>query len=95
MGTSDGNIIATIITTHMPRNDDATAGHVCPHMRIHVIDIVQSPGIGIPPIADMEVQQAIVAAALTVKVSAEMPKNVRCEACQEAISLSSVAPWQR
>jgi hypothetical protein len=55
MGTSDGSIIGTIITIHMPRNDAAALGHVCPGIRIHVIDIVQPPGIGIPPIADMDV----------------------------------------
>ena len=56
-GASAGNrvatatIIATIITTHMPRNDDAAPGHVCPGIRVHAIDIVQSPAIGISPIA--------------------------------------------
>jgi len=40
MGTRDGSIIATIITTHMPRNDAAARGHVCPGIRIHAIDIV-------------------------------------------------------
>src|SRR3970040_794378 len=33
MGTNDGSIIATIITTHMPRNDAAAPGHVCPGIR--------------------------------------------------------------
>ena len=36
-----------------PRNDAAAPGHVCPGIRIHAIDIVQPPGIGISPIADM------------------------------------------
>jgi hypothetical protein len=35
--------------THMPKNEDVTPAHVCPGMRIQVIDIVQPPGIGIPP----------------------------------------------
>jgi len=35
----------------MPRTDAAAPGHVCPGIRIHAIDIVQPPGIGIPPIA--------------------------------------------
>ncbi|HEX2462711.1 MAG TPA: hypothetical protein VHJ58_21405 [Vicinamibacterales bacterium] len=60
MGTRDGSIIATIITTHMPRNDAAAPGHVCPGIRIHAIDIVQPPGIGISPIADMDAHQTIV-----------------------------------
>ena len=36
----DGSIIATIITTHMPKNDAAAPGYVCPGIRIHAIDIV-------------------------------------------------------
>jgi hypothetical protein len=60
----------------MPRNDAAAPGHVCPGIRIHAIDIVQSPGIGIPPIADMEAHQTIVTAALATKSSAEAPRNV-------------------
>ena len=77
MGTSDGIIIATIITTHVPMNDVAAPGHVCPGIRIHAIDIDQPPGIGIPPIADMDVHQAIVTAALPAKSSAETPDNAR------------------
>jgi hypothetical protein len=53
IGTSDGSIIATIITIHMPSNEAAAPAHVCPGIRIHAIDIVQPPGISIPPIADM------------------------------------------
>ena len=48
----------------MPRNDAAALGHVCPGIRIHAIDIVQPPGIGISPIADMDPHQTIVTAAL-------------------------------
>jgi hypothetical protein len=77
MGTKDGSIIATIITIHMPRNDAAAPGHVCPGIRIHAIDMVQPPGIAIPPTADMDAHQAIVAAALAAKSSAEMPKKAR------------------
>src|ERR1051326_7786590 len=96
MGTKDGSIIATIITTHMPRNDTAAPVHVCPGIRIHAIDIVQPPGIGISPIADMEAHQTIVTAALAAKSSAETPKNARREARSEAmgreISSPPVAP---
>jgi hypothetical protein len=73
MGTRDGSIIATIITTHMPRNDAAALGHVCPGISIHAIDIVQPPGIGISPIADMDAHQTLVTAALAAKSSAETP----------------------
>jgi hypothetical protein len=61
----------------MPRNDAAAPGHVWPGIRIHVIGIVQPPGIGIPPIADMEPHQAIVTAPLAAKSSAQTPKNAR------------------
>jgi hypothetical protein len=53
----------------MPRNDAAAPGHVCPGIRIQAIDIVQPPGIGISPIADMDPHQTIVAAALAAKSS--------------------------
>src|SRR2546430_17670483 len=85
MGTNDGSIIAAIITTHMPRNDAAAPGHVCPAIRIHAIDIVQPPGIGIPPIADMDAHQTIVTAALAAKSSAETPRMAYCEARSEVI----------
>ncbi len=59
----------------MPMNIAATPGHVCPGIRIHVIDIDQSPGISISPIADMDVDQTIVTSALATKSSAETPKK--------------------
>src|ERR1700681_487002 len=85
MGTNDGSIIATIITTHMPRNDAAGPGHVCPGIRIHAIDIVQPPGIGISPIADMDAHHTIVTAALAAKSSAQMPKHACWEARSKAV----------
>jgi hypothetical protein len=57
----------------MPRNDAAAPGQVCPGIRIQAIDIVQPPGIHIPPIADIDAQQAIVPAVLAAKTSAETP----------------------
>src|SRR5688572_2580185 len=80
MGARNGSIIATIIATHMPRNDAAAPGHVCPGIRIHAIDILQPPGIGMSPIADMAAHQTIVTAALAAKSSAETPKKARWEA---------------
>src|SRR5213596_1682266 len=98
MGTKDGSFIATIITTHMPRNDAAAPGHVCSGIRIHAIGIVQPPGIGISPIADMDAHQTIVIAALAAKSSAEMPKNAcreaRSEAMRREISCPAVAQRQ-
>jgi hypothetical protein len=61
----------------MPTNDTAAPGHVCPGIRIHNIDIVQPPGIGISPIADMDAHPTIVTAALAAKSSAKTPKKVR------------------
>src|SRR5947208_12406749 len=61
----------------MPRNDAAAPRHVCPGIRIHAIDIVQPPDIGISPIADMDAHQTIVTAALAAKSSADTPKNDR------------------
>src|SRR2546422_3628482 len=95
IGTNDGSIIATIITTHMPRNDAAAPGHVCPGIRIHAIDIVQPPGIGISPIVDMDAHQTIVTAALAAKSSAETPRNAFWEARSEAIVRSPVPQLRR
>ena len=69
----------------MPRTDAAAPGHVCPGIRIHAIDIVQPPGIGIAPIADMDAHQTIVTAALAAKSSAETPKKARSEVRAEAM----------
>jgi hypothetical protein len=44
----------------MPRNDAAAPSHVWPGIRIHAIDIVHPPGMGISPIADMDAHQTIV-----------------------------------
>src|SRR5580692_12581525 len=63
----------------MPTNDTAAPTHVCPGIGIHAIDMVQPPGIGISPMADMEPHQTVVSVALTTKSSAEVPKNACCE----------------
>src|ERR1700761_940450 len=64
---------------HMPRKDAESPNHVCPGIRIHAIDIVQPPGIGMPPIADMDAHQATVPAALTANSSVETPRKTRLE----------------
>jgi hypothetical protein len=87
MGTKDGSIMATIITTHIAVNDAAAADQVCPGIRIHAIDIVQPPGIAIPPVADMDARHAMVTAALTAKSNAEAPKNARWEARAEWLNV--------
>src|ERR1700721_3147096 len=88
MGTKDGSIMATIMTVHMPRKDAEAPVHVCPGIRIHAIDRVQPPGIGISLIADMDSHQWIVTAVLATKSSAEMPKKARSEARAESTTLA-------
>src|SRR6516225_8807292 len=86
MGIRDGSIIATIITAHIERNDAAAPSHVCPGIRIHAIDIVQPPGIAIPPIADIELDQTMVTVELAAKASAKTPQNARSPARSSAPS---------
>ena len=69
----------------MPRNDAAAPeDHARPGIRIHAIDIVQPPGFGISPIADMDAHQTIVTNALAAR-SAETPKKARWEARSETV----------
>src|SRR5579864_5196159 len=77
MGVNDGIIIATIMTSHMPRNDAAAPNHVCPGIRIHAIGIVQPPGIGMPAVADIDEHRTIVIATLIANTSAETRKKAR------------------
>src|SRR5579884_4011169 len=77
MGVNDGIIIATIMTSHMPRNDAAAPNHVCPGIRIHAIDIVQPPGIGMRAVADIDEHRIIVIATLIANTSAETTKKAR------------------
>jgi hypothetical protein len=76
MGTNDGSIIATIITVHMPRNVAVASGHDWPGIRIHAMDIVHPPGMGMPPAGDMPMHQATVAAPLPRNNKAEAAQNV-------------------
>lgn len=55
VGNADGNIIATIMANHIRRNSAAEIAQDCPGIRIHIMDIVQPPGIPIPP--DIERQK--------------------------------------
>src|SRR5689334_16839609 len=61
--------MATIMTPHIEMNIAAAAGHACPGMRIHIIDIVHPPGISIPP--DISAQNHAVAATLTAKAATD------------------------
>jgi hypothetical protein len=58
-------------------NVAAAPAHVCPGIRIHAIDIVQPPGIGMSPMSDIDAHQTIVPAVLTTKTSAATPRKAR------------------
>src|SRR6266446_2380488 len=88
MGTRDGSIIATIITTHMPRNDAAAPGHVCPPIRIHATDIDQPPGIGTDEQQAGRSQSRTVAADATRKVAAHAATKPHCRAGSTRLSLA-------
>ncbi len=96
IGSNDGIIIAIIITTHIPRNDNAAPDQSCPV--IHLIDIVQPPGIGMPPIVDMDEPQTIVTAELAAKSSTDTAKKFWWEVRLKAIRceiLSTVVASQK
>ncbi len=67
--------MGTIITTHIPMNMAKAPGQDCPGIRIHAIDIVQPPTMGMPP--DMEPHQTIVPHAPATKRSAQAERNAR------------------
>src|SRR5262245_53332170 len=73
MATSEGNIIAAIISSHMARNAAAADASDCPGMRIHAIDMLQPPGIGMPPLNDAH--QTTVVAAVRAKVTAPQARR--------------------
>jgi hypothetical protein len=56
--------------------------------------MVQPPGIGIPPIADMDVHQTIVTAALAKNSNAETPTKARTEVRSEAKPVSILLQMQ-
>ncbi|HEX5475120.1 MAG TPA: hypothetical protein VFX12_10700 [Vicinamibacterales bacterium] len=72
---NDGSIIAAVITVHISTNDPAADGHVCPGIRIHIIDSLQPPGIGMPAMEADAVHQPIVAAQLPARTSADTPTS--------------------
>lgn len=49
IGQVDGSIIATIIACHISRNIQAVFQTLWLGMTIHIIGMVQPPGIGMPP----------------------------------------------
>src|SRR5262249_47053129 len=63
----------------------------CPGMRIHAIDIVQPPGIGML-IADMRAHHRIVSAVLATKSSAETPRKAWSDARSALVVLVMTPP---
>ncbi|MGA2245626.1 MAG: hypothetical protein ABSH48_11545 [Verrucomicrobiota bacterium] len=55
VGSADGSIMATIMASHISRNIAADIVQDCPGIRIQVMDMIQPPGIPIPP--DIERQK--------------------------------------
>src|ERR1051326_4099396 len=45
VGNADGNIIATIMASHINRNTPAELAQGWPRIGIHIMDIVQPPGM--------------------------------------------------
>jgi hypothetical protein len=74
----------------MPMNEAATTNHDCPHIGVHAIDIVQPPGIGISPIADIEAHQTTVVATLAAKSNADTPMKPRSETVRTDIARSRI-----
>src|SRR5579864_4858690 len=66
--------MAAIITTHISMNETAALSQVCPIL-IQAIDIVQSPGMTMPP--DMDLQLEIVSAPLAMNKSRLAPRKTR------------------
>src|SRR5215472_11862035 len=81
IGRADGSIIATIIASHIPTNTAAAESQVWPGIVIHIILMVQLPGIRMPP--DIDRVKIIVRAAATTKP----PNAVAYVACSEALEL--------
>jgi hypothetical protein len=78
--------MATIITIHIAMNAAAAPSQVWLGILIHAIDIVEPPGIAIPP--DMGPHQAIVAPALARNRRAQVPTKVRSRATSPRTSLA-------
>lgn len=80
----DGNIIAIIITPHIPTKEAVAPAHVCPGIRIHAIDMVQPPGMGMPGMADMPLHHSTVATVLTKKRDMQTATKTRSDAFSAA-----------
>ena len=74
MGSAEGIIRATIIASHMNRKLAADANQVWPGIRIHIMDIVQPPGISISQ--HIERQKKTVVATLPMKARTQTAMNL-------------------
>jgi hypothetical protein len=64
----------------MVMNDVVAPAQVSPGIRIHDIDIDHPPGIGIPPIADIDSHHWTVSATAPVKSTATILRKTRWDA---------------
>jgi hypothetical protein len=69
----------------MPSHEAAAPARVCSGIRIQAIDIVQPPGITIPPIADMGAHQTIVNVVLAANSSDETARTASSAFRSEAL----------
>ena len=84
----DGNIMANIITSHIAMNEAAAMPQLCPGILIHIIDMVQPPGMAIPPDTLMpgDLDRWIVPVALAMNRREQVARN----ACSRSSSLANV-----
>src|ERR1043166_3607106 len=82
VGSTEGSIMATIIASHMNRKPAADANQVWPGIRIHIMDIVQPPGISISQHIDR--QKQAVAVTLTAKATTQTAINRRAFTCSNS-----------
>ena len=78
------------MTSHIAVNDVVASIQPCPGIPIHVIDIVQPPGICISGMPDMDVHQMIVKAAVVAKSEAQIAKKARWAVRSESGAASIV-----
>jgi len=63
-------------------------------MRIHAMDIDQPPGIGIAPMADIEVHHMIVTAMLAAKSAIKAPTSTRWEVRTRPLTAARHKLWR-
>jgi hypothetical protein len=78
----------------MRTKETVAPAHVCPGIRIHAIDIVQPPGIGISPVADIALHQTVVTATQTTNTIAKSKMKVRRDAFSETTRPRAVIEMQ-